>query len=69
MQYTVGTVGFFETSTLEGIHCVGTLLYVGTIVHIFRFISIKLAICDLQYVLLSIREVHLDQFMISYTLI
>ena len=32
MQYTVGTVGFVKTSTLEGIHCLGTLLYVGAIV-------------------------------------
>jgi len=68
MQYTVGTVGFFKTSILEGIRYVGTLLYVGAIVYIFRPISIKLRIFDLHYVLLSICEFHLDPFMICYTL-
>ena len=68
MQYSVGIVGLFKTSTLEGIRYVGTLLYVGAIVYIFRTISIKLGICDLRYVLLSACGFHLDQFMIRYTL-
>jgi len=67
MQYTVGPVGFFKSNILEGICYVGTLLYVGAIVYIFQQISIKLGIFDLHYVLLSICEFHLDQFMICYT--
>jgi hypothetical protein len=68
MQCTVGIVAFFKTSTLEGTHYVGMLLYVGAVVYIFQPISIKLRICDLHYVLLSVLKVHLDQFMICYSL-